>query len=107
LVPFPFTDLSGRKRRSTLVVSPERFRRDLILCAITSQVPERLSEWEVALSAEDLAEGSLPKPSVIRVAKLFTMHTGLILGEFGNVQTNKLLEVLDRLQKLFRKPSKT
>ena len=103
MVSFPFTDLSGRKRRPALVVSPEGFRRDLILCAITSQVPEGLSEWEVALSAEDLAEGNLPKPSVIRVGKLFTMHASLIVGEFGGVREDKLLEVLGRLQTLFGK----
>jgi mRNA interferase MazF len=41
LVPFPFTDLSGRKRRPALVVSPEGFsEEDLVLCAITSRVPE-------------------------------------------------------------------
>ena len=37
LVPFPFTDLSGAKRRPGLVVSPVGFHpQDLILCAITS-----------------------------------------------------------------------
>ena len=37
MVPFPFTDLSGRKRRPALVVSPEGFSaEDLILCAVTS-----------------------------------------------------------------------
>ena len=103
MVPFPFTDLSGRKRRPALVVSPEGFSRDLILCAITSQVQERLSEWEVRLSTEDLAESNLPKPSVVKVGKPFTRHTGLIVSEFGNVRKNKLLGVLYRLQKLFGK----
>ncbi len=79
LVPFPFTDLSGRKRRPALVVSPEGFHEeDLILCAITSsRVPERLSEWEVPLAAGDMAEEELPKESVVKVGKLFTTHQSL------------------------------
>lgn len=43
LVPFPFTDLSGTKRRPALVVSPHGFHpEDVVLCAVTSQVPESL-----------------------------------------------------------------
>jgi len=61
LVPFPFTDLSGRKRRPALVISPDSFdEQDLILCAITSRVPEDLSPWEVQLRARDMAEDRLP-----------------------------------------------
>jgi mRNA interferase MazF len=74
LVPFPFTDLSGRKRRPALVVSPETFHdEDLILCAVTSQVPQTLSEWEASLGAEDMVEEKLPKQSIVKVGKLFTM----------------------------------
>ena len=57
LVPFP--DLSGRKRRPALVVSPspEGFDdEDLVLCAITSRLPERFSEWEASLGVEDMVE---------------------------------------------------
>jgi mRNA interferase MazF len=78
-VPFPFTDLSGRKRRPALVVSPAGFHdEDLILCAITSQLPEKLSEREASLAAEDMVEEKLPKRSVVKVGKLFTMHRALI-----------------------------
>lgn len=41
LVPFPFTDQSGAKKRPAVVVSGNRYnasRRDLVIMAITSQV---------------------------------------------------------------------
>jgi mRNA-degrading endonuclease toxin of MazEF toxin-antitoxin module len=102
LVPFPFTDLSGRKRRPALVVSPEGFHEeDLILCAITSRVPERLSEWEVPLAAGDMAEEELPKESVVKVGKLFTMHRHLIADRFGAAKEEKLQEILGTLRRLF------
>ncbi len=73
LVPFP--DLSGRKRRPALVVSPEGFDdEDLVLCAITSRLPERFSDWEASLGAEDMVEEKLRRRSVVKVGKLFTMH---------------------------------
>ena len=102
MVPFPFTDLSGRKRRPALVVSPEGFHEeDLVLCAITSRVPERLPKWEVPLAAGDVAEEELPKESVVKVGKLFTTHRSLIAGRFGTVKEEKLGEVLGRLRALF------
>ena len=102
LVPFPFTDLSGRKRRPALVVSPEGFHgEDLILCAITSQLPETHSQWEASLEAGDMVEEKLPKKSVVKIGKLFTMHQNLIARRFGTVKQQKLQEILARLQTLF------
>lgn len=102
LVPFPFTDLSGTKRRPALVVSPNGFHPDdVLLCAVTSRVPASLGPWEVALSTADLTAGTLPKPSVVRVGKLFTMHGGLIVGQVGHTSTAKLAEVRARLRQLF------
>ena len=102
LVPFPFTDLSGNKRRPALVVSPEGFHEeDLVLCAITSRVPEQLSASEVPLARGDMADGKLPKESVVKVGKLFTTHRSLIAGRFGAVKGEKLEEVLGRLRDLF------
>lgn len=102
LVPFPFTDLTGRKQRPALVVSPSSVHPDdAILCAITSQVPSSLSGWELPLGAGDLVERRLPRPSVIQVAKLFTCHRSLVRGRFGMLDAPKLAEMLDRLQALF------
>ena len=101
LVPFPFTDLSGSKRRPALVVSPVGFHReDLILCAITSQVSDRPGQRDVKLAAADLQEAPLPKPSLILVGKLFTMHQALVVGGFGRVTSVKLTEVQARLVRL-------
>lgn len=105
LVPFPFTDLSGSKRRPALVVSPESFHdEDLILCAITSQVSQHVSEQEVLLEAEDMVEEQLPKRSVIKPGKLFTMHRSLVASRYGSVKQYKLLEVLRTLRETFADP---
>ena len=57
LVPFPFTDLSAIKQRPALVLSPERInkvRTDLVVAAITSQIPDVIGEDEILLSDTDL-----------------------------------------------------
>jgi hypothetical protein len=57
--------------------------------------------WEARLDASDVVEESLPKPSIIKVGKLFTMHRALIAGRFGVVKEGKLAEVLGKLRELF------
>jgi mRNA-degrading endonuclease toxin of MazEF toxin-antitoxin module len=105
LVPFPFTDLSDRKRRPAMVISPEAFDdEDLVLCAITSRLPERFSEWEASLGAEDMVEEKLPKRSVVKVGKLFTMHRSLIARRLGTVKEHKLEEILSKLRTFFAHP---
>ena len=102
LVPFPFTDLTGRKQRPALVVSQSGINPDdVILCAITSQVPTSISRWEVPLAASDLVERRLPRPSVVQVAKLFTCHRSLVRGRYGTLEPVKLADVLARLRALF------
>lgn len=103
LVPFPFTDLSGQKRRPALILSPESFDpEDLVLCAITSRLPGRTARWEIPLDSQDVIDGQLPRPSIIRAGKLFTMHRALVAGRFGAIRPRKLVEVLGSLQELFR-----
>ena len=47
LVPFPFTDLTTTKQRPGLIISSDAFnasRDDLVLLAVTSQLPQRLHQ---------------------------------------------------------------
>jgi mRNA interferase MazF len=51
LVPFPFTNLSAIKQRPALVISPDRLndtRPDVVVVAITSQIPPSLADDECA-----------------------------------------------------------
>jgi mRNA interferase MazF len=75
LVPFPFTDLSSSKRRPSLVVSPDEFNdhmQDLVVVAITSQLTD---ENAVVIEQSDCVNGVLPKTSVVKLAKVFTIHS--------------------------------
>jgi mRNA interferase MazF len=105
LVPFPFTDLSATKQRPALVLSPERLnkiRPDLVLAAITSQVPTVLDEDEILLSTSELKEAGLPKPSIIKLSKIFTIHQGLIRKKIGHVSDSMRGEILEKLMQSMR-----
>jgi mRNA interferase MazF len=100
LVPFPFTDLSAVKQRPALVLSPKRLndeRSDLIVAAITSQIPDVVGEDEILLSDADQRTAGLPKASIIKLSKIFTIHQGLIRKRLGRVPDPILENILQKL----------
>ena len=95
LVPFPFTDLSSSKRRPALVVSPDSFNeqmQDLVLAAITSQLADDRS---LVIDQHDCVDGNLPKKSIVKRAKLFTIHSTLVLKKLCALRRERLDAVLE------------
>jgi mRNA interferase MazF len=87
LVPFPFTDQTGSKKRPAVVVSSgayHRFRNDLILMPVTSQVREHAGFGEMDVA--DWRGAGLLKPSVVKPV-LLTLETSLILRKMGRLGT--------------------
>jgi mRNA interferase MazF len=83
LVPFPFADQSGAKKRPAVIVSSSGYninRRDLVIMAITSQVRQPLVFGE-ALVVDWQAAG-LIKPSVLKPV-LTTIEQGLVVRALG------------------------
>lgn len=77
VVPFPFTDSAGTKRRPALVVSATSFNRSsghTILAMITTA---RHSSWPGDIPLPSGATG-LPRDCLVRM-KLFTLDNRLIL----------------------------
>ena len=106
LVPFPFTDLTTLKQRPALLLSADWFnvsRGDCVVAAITSQIPSDLQPDEYPLSASDLRAGGLPKPSLVRLGKLFTMSKSLFRKRLGTLPKATMVVVLKQMEQVFRK----
>lgn len=86
-VRFPFSDLSQSKVRPALLLADVQ-HGDWIICQITSN-PFGDSR-AITLDASDFAQGSLPRVSFARPAKLFTANEGLFLSTRGTLQTTAL-----------------
>ncbi len=102
LVSFPFTDLTSSKRRPALILSPDFFNaatEDLVLAAITSNVKD--DSDAIRLSVADFADGRLPKKSIVKTTKLFTMHSSLILRRVCALKREKTEEVLRFVREFF------
>lgn len=94
VLPFPFTDLTGSKRRPALVVATLS-GDDLILCMITSVV--RSDAYAIPLAQNDFSTGILPQPSIIRPNRLFTADANLIVRHAGALSKAKLQTVTAKL----------
>ena len=102
LVSFPFTDLTSSKRRPALVLSPNSFNTavlDLVLAAITSHITNDPNA--VHLRHGDFAEGGLPKASMVKTTKLFTMHSALVVKRIGALRAGKMEAVLRSVRGFF------
>ena len=101
LVPFPFTDLSSSKRRPALVISPDTFNdqmQDVVVAAITSQLTD---EHAVTIEESDCVDGMLPKVSVVKLAKVFTIHSTLIVKKLCALRPEKIAAILGELREFF------
>nr|BAL57402.1 transcriptional modulator of MazE/toxin, MazF [uncultured Acetothermia bacterium]BAL59784.1 transcriptional modulator of MazE/toxin, MazF [Candidatus Acetothermum autotrophicum] len=99
LIPVPFTDLTSQKRRPVLIISHDRYNKshqDIIVVAITSHLTP--TDYGVLLEADDLEIGTLPRVSLIRVDKIYTLSQAIVVKVYGRVKP----AILTRVRKLLR-----
>jgi mRNA interferase MazF len=98
LVPFPFTEQTGAKKRPAVVVSSAVYngaRRDVVLMAVTSQVRATTGVGEVIVI--EWKKAGLLKSSVIKPV-LTTVERGLILRVLGQLDTTDQNSLRDALR---------
>lgn len=87
LVPFPYSDLSGSKRRPVLIVSNDSYNAsfpDVVVAVITSKI-NKSDSYSLTLESMDLEIGQLPESSLIRIHKLFTVEQSRIVKRFSKL----------------------
>ena len=102
LVPFPFSDQSGRKVRPVLVLSNEGYNKsgeDLIVCAITSNL--KTGKFTVIIDGKDLESGNLHQKSSIKVDGLLKISKNLVIKNIGILNKTAFQKVLNILKDIF------
>ena len=97
VIPFPFSDLSGSKKRPALVLV-DLPGDDIILCQITSQQSKDI--YAIAIDSTDFISGSLPVPSNIRTSRIFTADKKIIIRKAGTLSSTAIAKVSKELIKL-------
>ncbi len=94
VLPFPFSNLSGSKRRPAFVVKDLPYN-DVLLCQITSKAGK--DQFSIPLHYTDFSLGGLPVESNVRPNKLFTADKSIIIRKAGTATpefTNKVINTI-------------
>jgi mRNA interferase MazF len=97
LAQFPFTDLSGSKRRPAVLLAA--YSPDVIVAFISSVVPTVPEPYDLLLlpSSPFFAAAGLKKASVLRLRKLATLERLLITRLLGKLDAALLTAVDEAL----------
>lgn len=99
LMPFPFSDLSQSKRRPAVILSKNGINgKDLIAAQITSI--SRLDSFSFPLPVSTVID-PLPETSEVRINKLFTVDSSLIVKKISRLKRDSLEQLLSLVQAQF------
>ena len=104
LVPFPFDDLSGTKVRPAICLTNEiSTYRHVVIAFITSQVSKANENTDIVLKIHDknFNHTGLKVSSAIRLHRLITIPTNLILRQLGVLPSDYYLEISKKVKELF------
>ncbi len=97
LVPFPFTDLSGKKLRPAVILIDSEY--DITVCFITTQMKwKEISDIEIIPTVEN----GIKKTSLIRLSKIATLSKPIALGKLGALNHKEIKELNLKLMALFQ-----
>ena len=99
LIDFPFTDLTGSKLRPAVVLIEQD--NDITVSFITTR-----SQWqeECDVLLEPDEKNGLKRTSLVRTAKIATLHKGLARGVLGELSPAAMNELNNKLKQLLQLP---
>ena len=96
LLEFPFTDGKNSKLRPAVVLKDTE-DSDIILARVTSQIKN--SEFDIEV--KDWKHAGLMLPSIIRIHKIATLESEMIVKSLGNLSNEDSTKLKQFLFKLF------
>ena len=102
LLPYPFSDLEGKKVRPALVISNDTFNDksdDVIMIPLTSVLKQE--QYSIIINQKDLSSGKLIKTSRIRADKIFSVEKSLAIMKIGVLSNAVFEKVKSKILKIF------
>jgi mRNA interferase MazF len=103
LIPVPFTDLATTKLRPVIVLSNDDYNctnPDIVVAAITSNLTER--DFSVRIESSELESGALPKPSLIRADKIYTLSNDIVRRKYATLKSRVFSQVIEKINQLMQ-----
>ncbi len=97
VVPFPFAEKVGTRRRPTLALSATAFNEhgQTVLAMITTTTHR---PWPGDTAIEELSDAGLTMPCIVRL-KLFTLDNRLIVKRIGRLSPTDRRRVAEQIQR--------
>ena len=98
LVPFPFSDQSGRKVRPVIVISNNEFNKysdDVLVIGVTSNILK--DKYSINLTNNNLDEGKLFTNCIIKVENLLKLDKELVIKKIGKINKETLKNIINKL----------
>jgi mRNA interferase MazF len=100
LLRFPHTDLGVGKLRPVLLIAkvPGPFS-DWLVAMVSTHLEQAIPGFDEIVSEEDpdFAASGLKRASVVRIGRLAIVEANLLLGEIGEISTERLNRIRRRL----------
>jgi len=103
LVPFPFADLTVAKQRPALIISSKSYNdthAEVLIIAITSQIPASIPPEEYLLSPEEQGAAGLLKQSLVKTGRIFAIDKRQIRKSLGMLPDKTIKQIEERLCKI-------
>jgi len=103
LVPFPFSDQSGRKVRPVIIISNDNFNEkseDVLVVGVTSNISKDI--YTLGLSSNDLEQGRLTTPCCVKVENILKIDKELIIKNIGIIKKDKFKKIINILMSIIK-----
>ena len=103
LVPFPFSDQSGRKVRPVIVVSNDNYNdksEDFLVVGVTTN-PMR-NRYSIDLHNNDLEQGRLISECLIKVDNLLKIDKSLVIKKIGTVKGELFQKIINIILEIIK-----
>ncbi len=101
LVPFPFSDQSGKKVRPVIVISNNEFNAysdDVIVVGVTSNISK--DNYTAILENKDLEEGRFFENCCAKVENILKIDKRLLIKKIGRINKEKFQQIVNILDNI-------
>ena len=101
LIPFPYSDLTGSKKRPALIISNHILNKskDRICCLVTTKSHQN----DVEINRNSFEKDTLPFKSFVRPHRIFTIHEGIIIKKICTVTEDFHEKVISKLYEYIKR----
>lgn len=103
LIPFPFSDQSGRKVRPVIVISNNEFNEhseDIIVVGVTSNIVKE--KYTIPLTNKEIEEGGLITKCCVKAGNILKIDKELVIKKIGKIKKDILKKIVDNIIKILK-----